>query len=679
MTKKTKHINLLKILATSVIGFLFCFMGHAQKIYVKSSGTNENIAIHIKWYTQELYPAEGVNIYRTIAGKNEWQKLNDEPIKKAQQIDPEALKQDESLESYTELVKDTPLDEIKGMLLMSILVKSIQSADFARFLGIQYDDYQVLKDSIYQYKVMKIKGTDEELLATSENIKAGHSYPALPPKEISITEGDQTVSITWAPEEERYYGVNIYRKSTSDSSEIKVNDMPLMISKVQKPNGNMEYPDIFYTDEDLQNGIQYSYRLSVLDFFGKEGQLSDRIIISPADKTPPRAPEALHLESNKYEVSLTWKYKGKDEDMIGYHIYRSQDVDTNFQQVNNEIITEEINEYTDVLNKHGNYYYRVSSVDQSGNESFSNESFIEIRDFTPPSRPQKLKATADVGRINLKWDANKEPDLLGYMVQRRLKDATKKDFTLITSKPIKEINYTDMISKNVKNQFVYRVLAIDTVYNKSNPSDIVEARMPDVTAPIRPYIRNIRQTNEGLVIEWVANIETDLVGYNLYKQNEDVEKPEKVNQKIIFPELSSLLDANIITNKSYMYTLTAVDEDGNESEPSEPFKASLIAYHNDELSIENVQVKFNKTKKLNNLRWEVKSSNAPIGSIVYRKTDNGSLKPITSMISKKEFKDKNIKEHTIYYYEVRSYFESGDVVKSALTMAETGAFIIMAE
>jgi fibronectin type 3 domain-containing protein len=77
------------------------------------------------------------------------------------------------------------------------------------------------------------------------------------------------------------------------------------------------------------------------------------------------------------------------------------------------------------------YYYKVTAVDTSGNESqpsvqASAKTSEGSGDTTPPAVPTGLTATAvSSSSINLDWADNTDSDLAGYKVYR----STTSDFT----------------------------------------------------------------------------------------------------------------------------------------------------------------------------------------------------------------------------------------------------------
>ena len=65
---------------------------------------------------------------------------------------------------------------------------------------------------------------------------------------------------------------------------------------------------------------------------------------------------------------------------------------------------------------------------------------------------------------------------------------------------------------------------------------------------------------------WTAVTDADLSGYNVYR-HEDAEAPVRVNQELV--KTPAFRDTRITSGKTYFYSVSAVDERGNESARSE--------------------------------------------------------------------------------------------------------------
>ena len=63
-------------------------------------------------------------------------------------------------------------------------------------------------------------------------------------------------------------------------------------------------------------------------------------------------------------------------------------------------------------------------------------------------------------------------------------------------------------------------------------------------------------------LTWAPNIESDLAGYNVFRQLQG-KPPEKLNQQLV--QVSSFRDENVKPGEKYIYSVSAVDLRGNES------------------------------------------------------------------------------------------------------------------
>ncbi len=87
----------------------------------------------------------------------------------------------------------------------------------------------------------------------------------------------------------------------------------------------------------------------------------------PPDTTPPAAPMNLRAVGQDAQVVLQWD-NSSEEDLAGYHIYRSTSWNTGYVKLNTDLLS--ACEFTDNTAVNGTmYYYVVTAVDTSQNES----------------------------------------------------------------------------------------------------------------------------------------------------------------------------------------------------------------------------------------------------------------------------------------------------------------------
>ncbi len=111
---------------------------------------------------------------------------------------------------------------------------------------------------------------------------------------------------------------------------------------------------------------------------------------SDGDSTPPPVPSELKSDSGSEQIALQWDAVDA-EDLDGYNIYRSTSTlpsgsVSSLSPVNESPVAEP--SFTDVTVENGTVYaYRVTGVDESGNESDPSDE-TTVRPFAgPPDRP----------------------------------------------------------------------------------------------------------------------------------------------------------------------------------------------------------------------------------------------------------------------------------------------------
>ena len=631
----------------------------AQSNVVAANSKKETGTVLVKWLTNEVISENGFYIYRRQPGETNWKKLNTKPFMMKTifpaQTDYQA---DSTLRNYVELFKNLEKGEFKGIAKAMIIIKAMQSQPFARFLGIQYDDNSAVPGKSYQYKITQIAGSREKEIGISMPVAVKMFVPINPPGGIEINALDGKVTINWQPEQYRFFAVNVYRKIKGGMAFKKINKLPMMISERMGPDSSLGYPDVFFTDDSLENNTIYVYHLKAIDFFGRESAPTKEYEVHPKDQTPPPAPWKARAEVDNYTITLTWENR-QSEKITGINIYRSNHSKKGYAVINKDLLPPSVESYTDVLKDPGFYYYRVAAVDSNGNEGKSNKTFANIPDIIPPAAPKSLVAASDTGNITLNWEANTEPDLMGYRIYRTVSKNNKKSFVLLNAEPVTENTFTDSLPVNAKNPFLYKVAAVDSSLNMSEYSNIAKTRMPDVVPPVMPFIRNVSGKEDYLTIEWLANPEPDLAGYSIHRItiNDSVPVNKQLNANMISREMTAFTDRWAAPGITYGYYMFALDSTGNKSLASDTMQGALPEKSGDSIPITRFDVKIKNHRII--LKWQAEQEDKLLGYVVYKRTEGSAAKPLTGMLKTPEFTDKDVQPGEVYYYEVRSYSVSG--------------------
>ena len=641
------------------------FSQNARILASNSPNTSvESPTVLLKWYTDSLFYEEGVVIYRKKVSSLTWTKLNAEPLLRNDKIGDSLVARDSIYESFVGIVREATQKQLtESIFIINLLVLSFQDDEFADFLGLYYRDNSVDWGETYEYKIYRISGGREILIGSSRPIEVKPFEKEPPVDSFTVFQKEKDLFLDWRFEPERFYAINIYRTASDSLVEKKVNSRPVLLAEAEDSLGNTAYPSPKFKDVGLREGIEYTYQLEGLGFFGQPLQRTKPITLTLDDVTPPPPPINLEGKADSMKVHLKWE-NPTAPDVRDIKIFRSPLSDGPFESI---LSTTDQNRYDDSLSIPGPYYYYVSSFDHFGNEAPSRTIFVEVQDVIPPSSPKGLAIVADTGKLHLQWRANTEPDLAGYLLYRTVNRNDDKRYVLLNSEPLKENEYHQELPKNVKNEFFYYVVAVDTSYNKSKPSAFATGQMPDVFPPERPFIKTVSYTEEAIVLRWIPNVDQDLRGYRLERLDTlQSQEYSSMHQDLLSTSASEFIDREAKLNTHYFYRLMAYDSVGNKSLPSAPVYAFRKGSETDlAMSIEfQLKSKKKKKKKRTNLTWELTSEPSGfLGFVVYRGISEKALKPLTGLLQDKSFTDKNTSGNQ-YYYQIRGFLDDGQVVKS---------------
>jgi fibronectin type 3 domain-containing protein len=657
------------------MALLFCslrmvsFTSHAQSgehgevFAINDYRQSEKKAVIVKWFAKKVYYKDGFNVYRKSEGESGWIKLNATPVNVKATTPPALAQKDKEIKAFLSVVNKTPYDEFqKGVAKVFIVMKAILSPEFAELLGVIYYDETAEYGKAYQYEVRGILGANEEVINT-KSLKIGPYQKEAAPQVITINRKKNGVEFKWQPEELRYYGVNIYRKAPVETSWKKINNQPRNVYKSADQTGVKTYPDVFYFDPASKDSV-YEYRLSVVDYYGEEGLYSDVVTLPIIDFDAPLPPLNLETSINVMDLTLSWSIR-QSEGLTGFKVYRSAGADSLMKAIHQGILPPDQNRFTDHLLKTGGYYYQVNAVDNNGNEGASEKIFIEVRDVTPPAPPTNVFVKSDTGLVSLTWTANTEADLRGYYIYRSLHDGNHHDneFIVMNTKPITETTYSEALPRNVRNRFVYAVVAEDQSYNRSKMSAVSVVRLPDATSPAKPLIKNVFIQDDKLVIEWLSNKETDLAGYNIYRSSDSL-LFQKVNVHLYPAQTYRYTDNQVTGSQRYFYYIHAVDSAGNTSPPSNVFSGLNKNIGSGTTPPSGVKVEYVKARKEVRINWTLRVGPPLVGAVVFRSQDKTNFRPVTGVLKESGFTDKDVKKGTTYYYQVKAYSNTGTVSQS---------------
>ncbi|MEM9337491.1 MAG: hypothetical protein AAGA66_02100 [Bacteroidota bacterium] len=650
---------------------LFCLLLLSVKVLSQVSpvvvrnhpeNTPDATSIEIKWITRQIVLPEGSNLYRRQVGETTWTKLNDQQIGLAKSLPTSFANEFPQAQDFFEMapqIVDLDINDI-GFLLINTYALLFNYTEFAEALGIYHRDGTAVPGVTYEYKAMRIKDGQEEEIGVSKPILAGAYQKEPPVAYFNIKQVKKQIELDWEVDDSRFLSYDIYYNIEDSVQNVKLNEQPVFPTLVKDSTGADVYPSPHFRFSKMKENRYYTFWIEGVDLFGANSRPSDSVTFLFNDTTPPEPATNLSGSVDSMKVSLNWT-PSVSPDINEHVLYRSNQSDTLYQAIRR---FKKETEYIDTVNIPGPYFYYVVAFDYAGNKRTSKVVYVNVGDIDPPAQPKGLVIRSDTGRLELSWRANTEPDLLGYQVFRTVGKDERSHYIPVNSEPLKETTLMQELPKVVRNKFFYYVVAIDTSFNRSSPSEFAVGQMPDILPPERPFIKKVTYDEEKIVIDWVENVEKDLMGYHLYRSDSTSTLAyERANQALISRDAFRFTDRRAKVNQGLLYYLQAVDSAGNVSAPS------LTAYAYNKVVVENeydqlsASVKYQKKKKTNLIQWQPLISENILGYVVFKATEGQKLKPITGLLKTTNIKDP-ADEGKTSTYQVKAFTQKGDKIPS---------------
>jgi fibronectin type 3 domain-containing protein len=219
-------------------------------------------------------------------------------------------------------------------------------------------------------------------------------------------------------------------------------------------------------------------------------------------------------------------------------------------------------------------FYRVRCIAGSGQIGADASGLVSAITAAPPEPPSGLRAYSHQPRqVPLSWRASEDPNVTAYRVYRS--PSFRGSFEpLATVQGRFQTIYTDAGLGNLR-VFYYRIAALNRADGEGSLSEPVRA----VTKPEPLPPLGLRATARRLGVNelgWEPNVETDLVGYRLFRQRAGSDARELV--AALPADQTTAEDEAVAADEELAYLLVAVDKDGLASDPAMPVAVASVGY-----------------------------------------------------------------------------------------------------
>lgn len=516
-----------------------------------------------------------------------------------------------------------------------------------------YVDSTVTAEQVVFYKIQAVSRDPElGLLRSSstafvDGVSTADDTPPAAPSDliVSLDESNlKLVSLSWTPPDGDSGGgdltglstYRVFRSRESTSSFVLLAEVP---STVQT-----------YQDTTVDQLTVYFYAVSAVDAVGNVGPRSSSTNVTTKGAARPTG---IRVSTGPQQLILTWNSNTEPE-LTGYRVLRFLDpADATPDATFNTAQTT----YVDSPLVAGQTLsYRVVAL--AGGLESEPSAFVSATVESQLEAPRSVTATGDIGLITVSWAANSEAELTGYRVLRF--NAPSETTPSATFETI-QTTYVD--SPLVAGQtFVYRVQALGAGGIESERSLFAAADVrEDDRSPGTPTQLATQLTGStSVTLSWKAPTKdsngtklTGLSGYRLYRAV-GAESAGLVLLAAPDSTSTSFNDTGLSVNTTYVYRVSAIDANGNESSLSSsvtrtteatsgvspPTNVSAVAAGDGS----SVTVSWTAPGQFTSFRVQRKQTGSDSSS--------GSFTTVASTVTGTSFQDTNVSSGVAYTYRV---------------------------
>jgi uncharacterized protein len=528
----------------------------------------------------------------------------------------------------------------------------------ALMAGWGFVDKNVKPDEKYLYR-LKTAAPSKGLAPDSISVFISPSeYEPLPAvQEVIARFGNKGVMLSWDLQMlSQYFGSYYVEKSEDGGASFKkVNGLP--VSNFNDATGKQTR--MYFMDSLQENGKEYQYRVVGINPFGQAGPPSS--IIKGKGKemlmTVPNIRTA--YVDKKGLLQVNWVFDEKANNAIrGFQLKRADNIKGPYENFGDTLSalrrTATMKEALGASN-----YFILTALAKEGEGSSSFPVLVQPEDSIPPAIPSGLKAVIDTnGIVTLTWNGNTEKDLMGYKVYRAQK---------IGEEPVPLVDsiwygtkFRDTLSlKMLNKKSWYAVTALDTRFNQSRQSILVEVKKPEVIPPSPAVISKFNVEGNSITIHWKSSSDSDVVSHTVYRKMPGDTASAIGIRTFQGRDTTSYRDKELASGKTYIYYVVAKSEGGLTTASEELMISTAQNANTADAQITKIYAFPQPEKRRIEITWDHKMQDVAEHQ-VYR-SEGGKQLVLWKVLpaDQKGLYDTNVQPNTAYQYGVMAVFKTG--------------------
>lgn len=273
------------------------------------------------------------------------------------------------------------------------------------------------------------------------------------PTEVRLELGNGSLTITWTFEDTgKVKEYRIYRQDSSGSANV--------FQRIAATRNQ------FHQDENLRNGVTYSYEIAALSKYGVEGEHSATVSAMPLNLLPNAVilREPTTVQGSVSSLHLRWQ-PTTDTDFKSYQLMRSLSIPVSLSSTLVHVFTSNATlDYTDTgLAPSTRYYYRLYVFNQSGNGTGSNIVAGATPVNDPPAPVTLAQPIQTATGLRLTWSQSIDSEFHSYRLYRTTAspvDTTNTSSLLLVINTATVTEHNDAsVKPNI--EYYYRVFVFD--------------------------------------------------------------------------------------------------------------------------------------------------------------------------------------------------------------------------
>jgi fibronectin type 3 domain-containing protein len=415
-----------------------------------------------------------------------------------------------------------------------------------------------------------------------------------------------------------------------------------------------------YTDSTLTSNTFYNYQVQAFDLANNLSPLSPTLSLLTPRTTADAATGLAATAVSPKEITLSWSAPSDTTGLNKYLIYSGTSA-SNLQQLGTAPNT--TTAYTNLSLAPGTtYYYGIIAVEQGINAPMS--AIASATTLPLPSPPNTVAGTPSTTSVVLTWQESLQPGGLPIDFYQIYEGTTPGN---LTKGPTTTTTTYTIKSLTANTPYYFEVVAVDTSYNDSVPSDqITVTTLPLPAAPVN-VVPTANSTTQ-VTLTWTENIPPGGLPIKYYSV---FRGPSASNLTRFANSVSSpYVNTGLSQGTTYFYALEAVDSALDVSPMSTPVSVTTLA---PPAAPVNVVATANSTTKVT-VTW---TENIPSGGLpikyyyVFRGPSPTGLTNVATRTTA-QYIDTTVVAGGTYYYAVEAVDTAMDVsAQSAPPVAVT--------